>query len=540
VTTKKAASVSVTRQREEGVSATGGGATSNVDILATAKGWGFLAGGRVIEFGSRFIITLLLARILGVQDYGLYVLSISAVTLFAGVAYLGLDQALVRYVAILSSRKASAGLRGALQVGFGVSAVAGAAMGAALYLGAAAIAEGLFDEPRLTPLLRVLAVVLPFLVISNLLAATARGFRRMDYSAFAEQVVQSVARMLLLGTFALVGTLDVFVAAILFGVSDVAATITLIVLLNKLLPIRTVFQRGARRDVKPIVGFAFPMWLSGLLLQFRRSILTLTLGGLSSVASVSIFAIAARVNDVGHTVLGSITIAVRPIVAQLHDKEDQRGLSHLYRTTTRWTFTLNLPFFLLMVLYPAALLSLFGETFARGAPALTIMAIAELVNAATGVCQAMIDMTGRAKLKLANSLLWTITLVASSAVLIPLWGVVGAATAMLISTVAVNLAAVVEVRVLERLLPFDRSFWKPLVAGAAAFVTGWVLRYVMPIENDWRVAAIQAGVVLGIFGAAILAFGLAPEDRIVIDRVVRKVRLVLRRHRRRSEPTESG
>jgi O-antigen/teichoic acid export membrane protein len=540
VTTKKAASVSVTRQREEGVSATGGGATSNVDILATAKGWGFLAGGRVIEFGSRFIITLLLARILGVQDYGLYVLSISAVTLFAGVAYLGLDQALVRYVAILSSRKDSAGLRGALQVGFGVSAVAGAAMGAALYLGAAAIAEGLFDEPRLTPLLRVLAVVLPFLVISNLLAATARGFRRMDYSAFAEQVVQSVARMLLLGTFALVGTLDVFVAAILFGVSDVAATITLIVLLNKLLPIRTVFQRGARRDVKPIVGFAFPMWLSGLLLQFRRSILTLTLGGLSSVASVSIFAIAARVNDVGHTVLGSITIAVRPIVAQLHDKEDQRGLSHLYRTTTRWTFTLNLPFFLLMVLYPAALLSLFGETFARGAPALTIMAIAELVNAATGVCQAMIDMTGRAKLKLANSLLWTITLVASSAVLIPLWGVVGAATAMLISTVAVNLAAVVEVRVLERLLPFDRSFWKPLVAGAAAFVTGWVLRYVMPIENDWRVAAIQAGVVLGIFGAAILAFGLAPEDRIVIDRVVRKVRLVLRRHRRRSEPTESG
>ena len=532
--------MSVTRQRDEEVSATGGGATSNVDILATAKGWGFLAGGRVIEFGSRFIITLLLARILGVQDYGLYVLSISAVTLFAGVAYLGLDQALVRYVAILSSRKDSAGLRGALQVGFGVSAVAGAVMGAALYLGAAAIAEGLFDEPRLTPLLRVLAVVLPFLVISNLLAATARGFRRMDYSAFAEQVVQSVARMVLLGAFALVGTLDVFVAAILFGVSDVAATITLIILLNKLLPIRTVFQRGARRDVKPIVGFAFPMWLSGLLLQFRRSILTLTLGGLSSVASVSIFAIAARVNDVGHTVLGSITIAVRPIVAQLHDREDQRGLSHLYRTTTRWTFTLNLPFFLVMVLYPAALLSLFGETFARGAPALTIMAIAELVNAATGVCQAMIDMTGRAKLKLANSILWTITLVASSAVLIPLWGVVGAATAMLISTVAVNLAAVVEVRVLERLLPFDRSFWKPLVAGAAAFITGWVLRYVMPIENDWRVAAIQAGVVLGIFGAAILAFGLAPEDRIVIDRVVRKVRPVLRRHRRRSEPTESG
>jgi O-antigen/teichoic acid export membrane protein len=526
--------VAVTRQRTEDVATSAGGATSNREILATAKGWGFLAGGRIVEFVSRFLIALLLARMLGIESYGLYVLSISAVMLFAGVAYLGLDQAVVRYVAILSSRKDSPGVRGTLQIGFGVSALAGVAMGAALYIGAAAIAEGLFHDARLTPLLRVLSVVLPFLVISNLLAATARGFRRMDYSAFAEQVVQSVVRVVLLAAFALVGRLDVFVAAILFGLSDLAATITLILLLNRVFPLRTVFERGARRDVKPIFGFAFPLWLSGLLYQFRRNILTLTLGSLSSVASVSIFAIAARVNDVGHTVLGSITIAVRPIVAQLHDKGDDQALARLYTTATRWTFTLNLPFFFLLVLYPAALLSLFGETFTRGAPALTIMAIGELVNAATGICQSMIDMTGRAKLKLANSILWTVTLLASSALLIPAWGVLGAATAMFISTVAVNLAAVVEVWLLERMLPFERNFWKPLVAGATAFLAGWVLKLVMPMQNGRLLSAAQAALVLAIFGGGLLAFGLEPEDRIVIDRIVGKVSVALRRFRPRS------
>jgi len=521
------------------VTASARGARSDADILATAKGWGFLAGGRAFEFGSRFIIALLLAHILGVENYGLYVLSISAATLFAGIAYLGLDQAMVRYIAILSSRKDNPGVRGTLQIGFGISAVAGVAMGAILYLGAAAFAEGLFDEPRLTQLLRLLAVVVPFLVISNLLASTARGFRRMDYSAFAENIVQSGVRVLMLGAFALIGKLDVFVAVILFGVSDVAASITSIVLLNKLFPLRTVFERDARRDVRPIVGFAFPLWLSGLLYQFRRNILTITLGGLSSVASVSIFAVASRVNDVGLTVLGSITIAVRPILAQLHDRRDRDGLAHLYTTATRWMFTFYVPFFLLMVLYPAALLSLFGETFTRGAPALVIMAIAGLVNAATGICQAMIEMTGRAKLKLANSILWTATLVASSALLIPVWGVLGAATALLISTAAVNLAAVVEVWVLERLIPFERSIWKPLVVGVAAFLTGWVLRLLIPIKDDWVLAAMQAGLILAVYGAGILGLGLAPEDRTVIERILRKVLPVLRRRQPRSEPAGS-
>jgi O-antigen/teichoic acid export membrane protein len=505
------------------------------DILAAAKGWGFLAGGRAFEFGSRFIIALLLAHVLGVRDYGLYVLSISTAALFAGISLLGLDEAMVRYVAILASRKDRAGILGAIEIGLGISAVAGTILGLALYLGAGAIAEGFFDEPRLTPLLRLLAIVVPFLVISDVLAATVRGFRRMDYSAFAENVIQSLVRVLLLGAIAFVGRLDAFGAALVFGVSDVAATITLILLLKRIFPLRVALREGARREVKPIVGFALPLWLSGLLYHFRRNILTFALGGLSTVASVGVFAIASRVNSVGHTVLGSMAVAVRPILAQLHDRKDRHGLGQMYWAATRWTLTLNLPFFLLMALFPDVLLSVFGERFTAGTAALQIMAIAELVNAATGICGAMIDMTGRPKLKLANSILWTGVLVVASALLIPIWGVVGAALAMLISTVVVNTAAVVEIWILEKLVPFERRIWKPLTAGASAFLVGLGLRSLQPPGEDWWLAALQAGVVLGVYAGLILGFGLAPEDRLIIDKGRRKLQRLLRRSRAEPE-----
>lgn len=510
------------------------GTSSHGNVLAAAKGWGFLAGGRVIEFASRFLIALLLAHVLGVRNYGLYVLALSTVTLFAGISYLGLDQAVVRYVAILVARQDRPGIWGTIQIGLGVGTAVGAAMGLALYLGSSALAEGLFDEPRLTPAFQYLAVVVPFLVTSEVLAATVRGFRRMDYAAFGDIVVQSVVRVVLLGVLALIGRLDVLTAVITFGISDVAATIALVVLLNRLFPLRVAIHTDARRDVPRILRFAVPLWLADLLYQFRRNILTITLGTLSSVASVGIFAVAARLNSVGLTFLSALVAAIRPLLAQLHDRGDRPGLAQLYTTATRWMLILNVPFFLMIVLYAEPLLSLFGEPFERGAPALVIIGTGELVNAATGICGPMIDMTGHVRLKLFNSFLRVVVLVVSSALLIPTWGLMGAAVATFLATVAVNVAAIVEVWIFERLLPFERRVWKPVVAAAAALLLGVGLRSLFPTG---RLAVVQAGLVLGVYVGLILAFRLAHEDRMVIETVWRK----LRRWRGRSgagpEPT---
>ena len=73
-------------------------------ILASAKGGGMLAGGQFFEMASRFVIAFLLARAIGASGYGLYNLALSAGALFAGLSALGLDDAMVRYVAIQTRR----------------------------------------------------------------------------------------------------------------------------------------------------------------------------------------------------------------------------------------------------------------------------------------------------------------------------------------------------------------------------------------------------------------------------------------------------
>lgn len=523
------------RTEQKGRPSTDSDIPASKEILAAAKGGGFLAGGSFVEFASRFVIAFLLARALNADGYGLYTLTVNAGALFAGISRLGLDDAMVRYVAIMSGRKDDRGLWGTLQIGFLVSGLTGPLVAIILYLGAAPIAQGLFHEPRLTPLLQLMAILIPFLNVSAVLLGCARGFRRMDYAAFGENVVQSLVRMVVLAVLFLIG-LDVFAAVVVFGVADIASSFALIVLLNREFPFRRPIRREVRRDVREVFAFAIPLWLSGLLNQFRKNIETVILGAMASITSVGIFSIVGRLQLVGHTVYRSMIVSVKPVLAQLHDQGNKRELAQVYKTTTRWTLALNIPFFLVSVLYPHQLLLIFGETFAAGAPALVLLAFAELVVAGTGICGSLIDMTGHTRAKLFNSGLWLTVLLGTSLLLIPRYGILGAAASSLIATSVVNLVRLLEVWKLEGLTPYEPTYWKPALATIVAYFAGLTMLNFFPLKGSYLTLALQGLVVIVLYMGLTLLFRLQPEDRLVLSRVWRRAGRLFGRKRRLSRP----
>lgn len=458
-------------------------------------------------------------------------LAVGAAAIFAGVSSLGLDDAMTRYVAIQSGRRDHAGVWGTIQLGLVGAAVAGIGIGAVLFLASEPIATGLFDEPRLATLLKIVAILVPFLTVSNVLAGTARGFRKMEYVALAENVVQSLVRLVLIVLVALVTRgLDVIAATLVFAISDLAATATFVVLLRRHFVAEAQSVPRARREVKEVFRFALPLWIASLLRQSRRNFETVMLGATRAASSVGVYSVVNKVNLVGHVWLLSIFAAVKPTLARLHDRRDTGGLGHLYTTVTRWSLTLTLPFFLVMVLYREPILAVFGPSFAAvGTTALVLLAIAELVNAGTGICGSMIEMTGHTRVKVANSVILTTLLISTNAVLIPRWGVVGAATASLVGISIFNVLSVVEVLILEGLFPFDRTFWKPVTAGVGAFLGGTVLMWVQPVGRSVPLAAAEGLAVLGGFLALLVMLGVPDEDRLVVDRVLGRASRLLRR-----------
>ena len=499
------------------------------NMLATAKGGSILAAGQLLELGGRFITALLLARLLGAGEYGMYTLALSAAAIAAAVAGFGLDSAMIRYVAIQAKKQDGAGLWGTVQLGIAGTLGSSLVLGTGLYFLAAPIAEQLFNEPKLVPLLQLLSIVVPFLALSDLLVGIAHGFKKMEYSAIARNFVQILVRIALLVVFALIG-LNAFLTVIAFGIFDVAASLVMISLLSRDLSWKRPLN-SARRDTREIFNYSLPFWLSGMLTKFRKNIQIILLGSFSTVTSVGIFALASKINLIGHIAYSSIIASVKPVIAEVHTLDNRKEMQRLYQTTTRWTLMFNLPMFLIMVLFPGAILSIFGQSFVGGATALVILACAELVNAGTGICGSIIDMTGYTKMKLVNSVLWVVISISANFLLIPYWGLLGAAAAVFISMATINILRVAEVWFIFRIIPYNWSFLKPVSAGLVAFALVTVVEKWLPAEENLVFLIVDSLIVLATYAAVILMSGLAPEDRTVVARMYRRAASIFARNR---------
>ncbi|MBI5030581.1 MAG: flippase [Chloroflexi bacterium] len=495
-------------------------ATFEQNILQTAKGGSYLFFGKLFTFASRFIVTLLLTRFLGPADYGLYTVALSAAGLASGFALVGLDTTLVRYVALYASRRDEQRLWGSIQLGLGISMVLSAVWSALLFGFAHWIAVNVFHDVRLAPVLQLVSFIVPVLGLSNLLAGATRGFKHMEDMVIAQNFAQPLVRVVLIVALAFAG-LNIFEAIIIYGLADLTASIVLLYFLNKRFSLRRSLS-SARHEPRAILSYSIPMWLSELITTFRGSIQTILLGSLNTVFTVGIFSVANQINLFADLVQTSMTMAVRPIIVEVHDMRNREQLRRLYQTVSKWLFAFNFPVFLVVILFPTEILSVFGKSFEQGASALVLLSWASLVDAGTGMCGAILDMTGYTKLKLTNSILRLGTVLVMSIWLIPTQGMVGAAYAALSGEIVVNFSRLAQVYVLFQILPYSISFLKPVFAGLIALGVMLLMRYWIGFGSNGLEVVFQMGFLVLMYISLVLIFGLDQADRTILNRMKRR------------------
>ncbi len=470
---------------------------------------GFLFAGKLFTYALRLVGAVITARILGASGNGLFTLTIAVATLLASFGALGLDTAVVRYVSVFRSRGDRAGVLGTLQVGVGLPTLASIALGAVVFVFADAIAQAFLSQPDAAPTLRVASLLIPGLVISNQLSAALQGSKRLTSATLATQFVQPATRIMVLLVLAMAG-LTALGAVAGATVAVLAGVAMMCVSLGRLLgrPLR-----GARRDVWSMLRFALPVYFSNIVTTVGSNLQIIMLTALGSLAAVGIFAVADQLNLISALFHTSIVAAAMPLFAQLQDENDIAGVGGLYRTTSLWTFALDLPVFLVVVLVPAELLSVFGPEFTNGAPALVILAVAALVNVATGTSGAVLDMTGHTNVKFLNATLSASVAIVLGLLLIPSLQMLGAAISVFAATALVNIVRVVEVAALVHVTPYDRAYLKPiLAAGVSALASIPVLVSTQSLP-PWVRAATLALVVVIVYVLVLVKVGVSPADR---------------------------
>lgn len=497
------------------------------NMTAVAKGGGVIFTGKLFLDAVRFVTAFILARLLGAKEYGMYSLALSATNIGVGMALLGLDAALIRYVAVMMGRKDDESVWGTIQVGISVAMLLSVVSGTVLFGFAYPIAEKAFHKATLAPLLQLAAVLIPVLTLSEVLASITKGFKRMDYPVIAQFVFQPIFRLIMIVVLALSG-FNPFMAIVTFGLADLGASVLMIYYLNRIYPLKRPLS-PAKRDLKGLLVFSLPVWMSGLMVQFQSNLQALVLGTMGSITGVGLFSIASQITAVSGHFTSSINVSSKPIVAQLHDQKDMTQLGKLYQTANKWAVMVQLPIFLVMVIYPTALLSIFGHSYVEGATALIVLAVADLLNVGTGMGGVILDMTGYTRLKLINSILRLVIYLGADLLLIPRWGLIGAAVAVVIGEGAVNFLRLIQVYMLFKLLPFNMGFIKPVVASAAAASGALLLGIWLPAGKNLINSALGATLLILIYTGVTYMLGFSKEEAFMLDGLKTRIRKFLKR-----------
>jgi O-antigen/teichoic acid export membrane protein len=198
-----------------------------------------------------------------------------------------------------------------------------------------------------------------------------------------------------------------------------------------------------------------PIGINGGFSVIQAQVGVLAIGLFASVSDAAMLRIAASTVTVIAAPISIVAVVVTPLLAKLSAEENKRTLQQLCTRSAQAMTAAVIAFALPFALWGSGLLSLvFGPDYAPALPPLLVMAGATVVNAAFGPSAILLTMTSherRVTRALFISLLVNLALLA---VLVPVWGVMGAATAMAGSVLVLNSLAWADAR---RLLGIDTS-----------------------------------------------------------------------------------
>jgi O-antigen/teichoic acid export membrane protein len=132
-------------------------------------------------------------------------------------------------------------------------------------------------------------------------------------------------------------------------------------------------------------------------------------------------------------------MVLAPHFARLHAQNDTARLQRLVTMSTRAILLFSVPVVLVIGVFGETLLEVvFGAEYRRGYETLTVLAIGQLANAATGSVAVLLNMTGFERDTAKGFSVSALLNIALNLALIPLFGMMGAALASAISTTLWN------------------------------------------------------------------------------------------------------
>ncbi|MEE2616472.1 MAG: MATE family efflux transporter [Bacteroidota bacterium] len=187
-----------------------------------------------------------------------------------------------------------------------------------------------------------------------------------------------------------------------------------------------------------IFARSYPMALSAIAYFIMQSVDIIILTAYEGFESIAYYSVAVKLATVTALALMSVNIVVAPKIAEIYSTNDFEKLNKLINDSARIIFVISIPVLIILFVFSDFMLGLFGENYVLAREALLLLLGGQFFSSLCGPGAVYLNMTGKQK-KLNTILILGLGInVILNLVLIPAYGIEGAAVATLISMIFWN------------------------------------------------------------------------------------------------------
>jgi len=493
-------------------------------IRRVARGAGITILGMFVSRLFGYAIRMVMARSLTTQGFGQIGIVQSLITIITVIGLLGLPTALTRQIAFYRARNDNKNVIQTIHSGLWISLPAAILLVLIIWSTKGWLSTNVFHDITLVSVLALFALVIPFLALEQLMGAILLGFQRVRTYTIIHDIFRFSVTLLLIVIFLKLYQPIPTHAALAYLISYIIAGVIYLFScrnhLNGVFRIPNLFNA----TTKKLLTFSWPLVLSSLLWILLPRTDIIMLGFFKNTLTVGLYNAAVPLGELIPIFARAFIPIFIPLFTELISQDRWVEIRDLYKIITRWTIAATMPLFFVVMLSPEHFLNmLFGSRYLEAAQSLQILTLGYFLPLLLGPTSSYLTTMGKTKTVMINTIIIYILNVSLNLLLIPRFGLIGAAAATATSFVIYRFITLVEVYYYSRTHPFNLQYLRLLIAGS---ITGIIYYFLL---NHYSPNPGQAWTLLGIlliiclvYSANLIVFRTLNKDDLMILKNIKK------------------
>jgi len=454
---------------------------------ATMKSSLFLFVGLSASTILLAINSIIIARLLGPENYGLYTVIMIVPTLFIALSDFGISPTLTKFIASNRVEGKNDETFTLIRTGFMIKILLIAVISTILWITSDYLAIYFLSRPEIGPMIRLSVIYLIGQASTDSLNATFIGQDEAGKSGVV-MIINAASRFVISPFLILMG-LGVSGAVLGMGIGSVLASIVGVVLL--LLILHSKIQHDMKKGSSPMnplkmfVIFGSPLYMSAILLSFQNELRRIFLAFFTTDEKIGNFSTAINFSSLMNVLTTPVASSLFPAFSKIDIDKDKKSLEKMFKISIKYMSLVIVPVIFYILFLSKDLIELFyGSQYKIAAYYLSLYILTFfLAPIGMYVIEAFLNSQEKTMTTLKMKIINFITFVPLSLIFIPLYEPPGLIISIFISQFISLIYGLINIYKNYHLnIDWNISF-KILISSALSILPVFILQYILPLNN---------------------------------------------------------